>query len=239
MLDSTPQPPCVSVIIPVFNGERYLAEALASVEAQTRPADEILVVNDGSTDRTPQRLAECAGPRLRALHRAHSGIAATRNAGVAQARGEWIAFLDADDLWMPEKLSLQLAAVGQHPGAQIILGGLEQFVSPELTAAERAALAIPHPQSNAPHCGTMLAHRDLFRRVGLFDETLRVGEFIDWFARAREAGEAVLMLPQMLMRRRRHLANSTRQPGAGLTDLARLLKHSLDRRRNATRPPAP
>jgi glycosyltransferase involved in cell wall biosynthesis len=99
--------PTVSVVIPAYNAEAYLREALDSVFAQTRPPDEVVVVDDGSTDRTSE-VAASYGDRVRLLRQPNRGEAAARNAGVLAARGALIAFLDADDTWLPRYLESQL-----------------------------------------------------------------------------------------------------------------------------------
>src|SRR5512143_3730544 len=106
--------PLVSVVMPVYNGARYLRQALESALAQTYRPLEIVVVDDGSTDETPAILAEF-GTRIRALRQPNSGSAAARNAALDAARGELIAFLDADDLWLPQKLAVQVEYLREHP----------------------------------------------------------------------------------------------------------------------------
>lgn len=111
--------PTVSVVIPVWNAARYLPETLRSVLRQTRPPEEIVVVDDGSTDESAA-LAEGFGPTVCVLRQENRGESAARNRGIEAARGEWIAFLDADDLWHPEKLARQLAAVRTHPAVDCV-----------------------------------------------------------------------------------------------------------------------
>jgi glycosyltransferase involved in cell wall biosynthesis len=109
-----------SVIIPVYNGERFLAEALQSVLAQTLPPDEVIVVDDGSNDRTAQIVAEAAAQAavsFQYVYQANQGSAAARSHGVRLARSELIAFQDADDLWSADKLAIQVALLRRHPQA--------------------------------------------------------------------------------------------------------------------------
>src|SRR5262245_16865951 len=127
-------PQSISVIIPVYNGERYLAEALVSVLAQTHPPTEIIVVDDGSTDTTAQ-IAQRYAPRIHYHFRprgAVSGAAAARNHGAYLAQGDYLAFLDADDVWLPDKLRLQMAAFAHDPALDQVFGHVQQFISPEL-----------------------------------------------------------------------------------------------------------
>jgi glycosyltransferase involved in cell wall biosynthesis len=234
MIESTPAP-AISVIIPAFNAGRYLAAAIESVRVQSFPPMEIIVVDDGSTDDTAA-IAEAFGAPVVCHRRPHGGIAATRNFGVGGARGDWTAFLDADDLWVPEKLAWQLALAEKAPDAQLIFGATQQFVSPELAAGEQSRLATPLAKSSAPHIGTMLARREVFAQVGWFDPALQVGEFIEWFARAQDAGVPMATLPEVILQRRRHLTNTTLQQKAALPDLASAMKKILDRRRQSAAP---
>lgn len=220
----------VSVIIPAFNAERYLAAAIGSVLAQTVCPAEIIVVDDGSADGTAS-IAGQFGPPVTCHRRTHSGIAATRNSGIGAAQGNWLAFLDADDLWTPDKLERQLAAAEKDRALEIIFGGIRQFVSPELSGADQLRLAAPLAISTAPHVGTLLARRTVVARVGRFDETLKLGEFIDWFARARDLGVRMLTVPEIVLQRRRHLANTTLQQKDSLTEMVVVMKRVLDRRR--------
>ncbi len=228
----------VSAIIPVFNTARYLAEAIGSVLAQSLPPGEILVMDDGSTDDSAA-VAESFGGRLRVHRLPHGGISATRNAGLARARGEWLAFLDADDVWMPDKLERQLELARAQPETDLVFGAVEEFISPDLSDEERRRVAVPDLPSRAPHCGSMLARRSVFERIGGFDTRLQVGDFIDWFARARDLGLRVGTLPQVLLRRRVHRNNTTRREKHNFAELAGVLKKSLDRRRqqNVNHPP--
>ena len=104
----------ISVVIPAYNSAAQLARALDSVLAQTRPAEEILVVDDGSTDATAE-VARSYGDAVRLIAQANAGAAAARNAGIRAARGTWIAFLDADDEWLPDRLALQTDILDRRP----------------------------------------------------------------------------------------------------------------------------
>lgn len=110
--------PLVSIVLPVYNGETTIAGTLRSIFAQTFSSFELLVIDDGSDDRTVDVVAGFQGDRrLRLIHQANAGQANARNRGIAEARGEWVAFIDADDWWLPQKLELQLAALEAEPEA--------------------------------------------------------------------------------------------------------------------------
>jgi len=115
----------VSVIIPAYNSGPYLTETIESVLRQTYPHREIIVVDDGSTDDTPARVARY-GPALTYIRQAQGGVGAARNRGVAAARGDYIALLDHDDLWVPEKLEVQVEVAARHPASgMLVCDGLE------------------------------------------------------------------------------------------------------------------
>jgi glycosyltransferase involved in cell wall biosynthesis len=116
----------ISVIIPTYNYGRYIGEALDSVVAQTVQPLEIIVVDDGSTDDTPQ-VVGAYGDRIRYIRQENGGVGAARNRGIAEARGEYIAFLDSDDLWLPEKLERQLARYDSDPELGLVHCGVEKF----------------------------------------------------------------------------------------------------------------
>ena len=207
----------VSAIIPVYNGETFLAEALASVAAQSLTELEIIVVDDGSTDRTRDMAQAFGDPRLRYFRQANAGASVARNHGVEVCRGEMLAFLDADDLWTPDKLRLQMASLERGDG-DMIFGNVEEFASPAVTLPGASAV-------------TLLMRRTAFERVGRFNADLRIGEFIDWYARAIDIGMKPAMLPQVLTRRRLHAHNQGRHNRSRMVEYARVMKLVLDRRR--------
>ncbi|MCA9518521.1 MAG: glycosyltransferase family 2 protein [Myxococcales bacterium] len=228
---SAPASPRVSVVIPAWNAARYLGEAISSVLVQGRVVAEIIVVDDGSDDDTAAVALAAAPNRVKVVRAEHGGIAATRNRGVAEASGELIAFLDADDLWTPRKLALQLAALDAEPRA-LVLGQAEEFVSPELGAAARARLAPKPGRMPAMVAGGLLCRREVFDTVGPFDASRAVGEAIDWFARARGLGLREVVLDELVLRRRIHGANFTLTHAADAKrDYLALAKAMLDRKR--------
>jgi len=222
----------VSVIIPVYNAARYLGEALASVMAQSYGAHEIIVVDDGSTDDSAQVARSFP---VHYCRRPHGGPGAARNTGVRRARGGCLAFLDADDLWLPDKLERQMAAMASRPGIDAVFGRVEQFADPGAPAGPAAQLPAAGTRAGL-HAGAMLIRRASFMRVGWFATHWHVGEFLDWYARAVDAGIGIVVLPEVVMRRRVHGNNLTlRSAPAGRADYARVLKAVLDRRK--ARPP--
>lgn len=230
--------PVISCIVPVFNGEAYLRAALDSILAQTYPALDVIVADDGSTDGTAA-IAASYGERLRHVRQNNTGAPAARNLGLQAARGEFIAFLDADDLWHPEKLARQMERFTLRPDLEVSVTHLQNFWIDEL-AVEAESLR-DHPIAK-PQPGyvtvTMVARRAVFDRVGNFNTGLTVGDPMEWFARAIEAGIRIEMLPDTLVYRRMHRHNLSWQSGARRemtaamkASIVRVVKDTLDRRR--------
>jgi len=229
-MERAPGPvPSVSVVIPVYNGERYLGEALESVLAQTVPPMEIVVVDDGSSDGSAAVAARFPG--IQYITQAHAGPGAARNRGVACARGALLAFLDADDLWVQDKLERQIAAFRANPALDMVFGHARQFHSPELDEETKARIAGAGTVLAGYVLGTLLVTRASFDRVGPFPTHTRVGEFLDWYARANDLGLNGLLLPEVTLLRRLHTGNLGTRERDAKADYARVLKASLDRRR--------
>jgi glycosyltransferase involved in cell wall biosynthesis len=216
----------------VFNGEAYLTEAIASARAQGPSLLEIVVVDDGSTDGTAA-VAKSYGAPVRYLHQANAGPAAARNRGIAEARGEVLAFLDADDLWTPERLERQLAPFEADPLVFYTVCMIQNFWIPELEDEARAK-RLQREGAPAPGyvTGGLLARREAFERAGRFDPSLDHGDSMDWFLRARAAGLKEMLVPEVLVLRRMHGANRSRvHAAASREEFLHLLKRQLDARR--------
>lgn len=225
----------VSVIIPVYNGEKYLAEAIESVLAQVYRPVEIIVVDDGSSDRTGD-VARSYSETVRYYYQQNSGCGAARNRGVQRSLGNFLSFLDADDLWVKGKLTLQMRMFETNPEVDLIFGHVSQFYSPDLDQAMRKKVACPEGKMPGYHAGTLLIRRETFLDVGLFDPALQCGEFLDWSFRAKERRLKELLLPDVLMKRRIHSSNmgivkSNTKTANSQVDFIKALKASLDRRR--------
>lgn len=196
----------VSVVMPVRDGERYLAEALDSVLAQSAPPGEVIVVDDGSTDGTAEVIASF-GDRVRSAHQEPRGHAAALNRGIGLATRPWLAFLDADDLWTPNALAVRVARANEPGVPQLVGGRVEQFVSPELTDDERARFRFDPKPSRAQVFGAIIVRRAAFTTVGAVDESLPSASTIDWISRARVAELRVGTVDDVVLRRRLHTSN--------------------------------
>jgi len=222
----------ISVIIPAYNGESFLAEAVASVRAQSLAPDEIIIVDDGSEDGT-EVVIKSLGPDIRSIRQDNGGPAAARNRGLEMASGDLIAFIDADDLWLDGKLKSQARRLRDDATIHLVLGATQrvrQSVNP-LADGQGHNLTPTGPVWMLLHLGAGLFRRAVFDTVGGFDEDLRQGEDVDWFMRARELGVEMGISNKVVQLYRRHDANLT----SDLEDKDRFflaaLKKSLDRRR--------
>jgi glycosyltransferase involved in cell wall biosynthesis len=210
--------PLISCIVPVFNGERYIGEALHSILAQTYRPLEIIVADDGSTDGTA-RVARSFGNRVKYVHQANLGYPEAKNLGLSEARGEFIAFLDADDLWHPSKLERQMARFAEPAPIDLCFTRYQNFWMPELAEEERLNQGQPlcQPQS-AWSISTLLARRTVFDRFGDFHDGTRGIENMTWFLRAAGQGAVIEVLSDILMNRRFNVGSFTRRGKAVLVN---------------------
>ncbi|HRZ77425.1 MAG TPA: glycosyltransferase family 2 protein, partial [Bacteroidales bacterium] len=222
------QRPLISVIMPVYNGEVFIKEAIANILSQGYPALEIIIVNDGSTDRSEEIILglDCD---VRYFRQENAGPAAARNRGIRDASGEFIAFLDVDDLWPEDNLHYLVSEIQQDPGCLVVHGYAQLLQQdPESGAYGYAG----NPGESFPgYIGAGLYRREAFQRVGLFDTMMRFGEDADWFKRASELEIPLKKLEEVTLYVRRHGGNMTQ--GKDLVELnaLKVFKKSLDRRR--------
>ncbi len=216
--------PTISVIIPAWNRKHLIGETLQSICRQTRVPDEIIVIDDGSTDGTAAA-ARAACPTAKILSQENRGLPFTRNRGIATATGDLLCFLDSDDLWLPTKTERQLQTLREDCELEMVFCHTQQFHDDDAARA-----GAPQPGFCA---GTMMARRSAVDRVGPFDADIEVGEFIEWFSRAKARGVRYACLPDCLHRRRIHAQN------LGVTHLDQRLDYvaaaraMLERRRRA------
>jgi glycosyltransferase involved in cell wall biosynthesis len=222
----------ISCIVPVFNAERFLRQAVESILAQTYRPLEIIAIDDGSTD-TSKAILSSYGDQVRYLWQPNAGPSTARNTGIRAAKGEFIAFLDADDLWHADKLARQVARLDARPELDVSVTLIQNFWMPELNEEQqrfrehRRGQALPGYSTV-----TMLARRQLFDRIGLFDSTLKHGDDTEWFMRAEEHGAHIELLSDILVYRRLHANNRSRTWTArSQTEYLMLLKKLVERRR--------
>jgi glycosyltransferase involved in cell wall biosynthesis len=214
--------PWVSVIIPTWNRAHFVSAALSSVLAQTFTDLEAIVVDDGSDDGTAGWATTLADPRVRYVRQANQGAGAARNHGVRLARGRLIGFLDSDDLWSPDKLRLQTGFLKTHPDIDMVFGACVQFGETGHSEASGTPEFSSQPMP-AYSSGTLLIRAEALTPAGEFATQWRVGEFMEWYARAQDAGLLETMLPDVVLRRRVHSGNLTAQMAETRHDYARIL----------------
>jgi glycosyltransferase involved in cell wall biosynthesis len=219
--------PLISVVIPCYNAECWIAATLRSVLSQDWENLEVIVVDDGSADASAS-LVERDFPQVKLLRQKNQGVAAARNHGIKSAAGEWIAFVDADDIWLPGKLKAQWTALGDHPESRLtytawqVWHSTEPEPTPEYLADLENAGGDPtrwrgasgwiYPElllSCAVWTSTVLADKSLFEEVGLFDEQLRIGEDYDLWLRISQV-TPIIRVPKPLALYRAHPASVTR-----------------------------
>jgi glycosyltransferase involved in cell wall biosynthesis len=213
----------VSVVVPVYNGRQFLSEAVASIYAQTAPPDEVIVVNDGSTDDTEELLRRLEADLPESFHwvsRPHRGEASARNTGLGLAHGEFVAFIDHDDRWYPEKLAKQLGQLASEPELGLSFTGYHQTDGATATLVQHAAwdsdpAAVLRRLMRScvvgpPSC--VLARRAALERVPAFDERLSLGcDWLMWLNLAA-AGIRIGYVPEPLFEYRWHGGNLSRGP---------------------------
>lgn len=221
----------VSVIIPVYNYEMYLAEAIQSALDQSFADKEVIVVNDGSSDGS-EDVALGFGDAITYIRQDRGGNGAARNLGVANSRGDYLTFLDADDRWHPTKIEREVALLEADPQLDGVRSLVREFVSPELDDEERQRVRATHDVIPALlHYGTM--RRTAFDRIGGFTTDLQLAVGVDFSARWADAGLRAQLIQEVLVERRLHSSNNWARESTRHSDLAMAVKASLERRRKA------
>jgi len=226
--------PTVSALVPVWNGAAFLAEALDSILVQQPAVDEVVVIDDGSTDESGA-IARGFGPRVRWVAREHAGLAATRNAAIREAQGDLVAFLDSDDLWPPGRLARLVGALEENPDCGIAQGRLQRLVRDDRTSRWE----LVDESWRAPNVSTALIRRAAFAVVGPFDERVAGADDVDWLLRAKECGVREVQVDAITLHYRRHGGNMTNDVATDQKRLLRVLGRAVARRRAAAAPHAP
>ena len=225
--------PLVSVIIPVKNGERFLASAINSVIAQEYKHYEMLVVDGKSTDNT-KKIAQ-SFQKVRYLLQMDEGFGNALNAGIDIAQGELIAFISSDDLWAPNKLSLQVDNFMQHQEIQYTITRVKYFLEEgyEIPPGFRKELLVGDYAGYMPE--TLVVRKSLFDQIGKFNTDLKISADVEWFARAKDQNIPMTIIPEILVYKRVHNANSTLDASKARVlkhELLKSLKYSIDRQKS-------
>jgi hypothetical protein len=230
----------ISAVIPAYNSAAFIADAVGSIRAQTRQVDEIIVVDDGSTDDTATTVQRL-GDGIQYLHQANAGPSAARNRGIEAARGDLIAFLDADDQWTRTKIEQQLAVMEQNPAIALVAGDMAEIDSQDNitvpSVLNKHSLLVcfkdlgnePIPnalalllKTNFIPTGTVLARCAALEEAGGFTTDIRYGEDLELWAKLA-AQHAIACLPEVLMLRRQHGENVTQATEPLLRDLIKVM----------------
>jgi glycosyltransferase involved in cell wall biosynthesis len=225
----------VSVIIPVFNPSMHLAACLQSVFDQTLAAAEVIVVDDGSQNAVlPTVLRHFEQTNLKLITLAHNhGVASARNHGVRAAQGNYLAFIDQDDLWPPQKLQLQVDYLDAHPQIDFVIGRQVYFLSSEQTQIP-PWLRAAHLQTSLPGFlpGTLMIRKSAFESIGYFHEALRAGtDDVDWFFRAKDAKVRSAQLEYDFLYKRIHGENLSQHVANHQRELLRVVATSIARQK--------
>jgi len=229
----------VSVVIPAFNAERFLGEAIESVLAQTYAPLETIVVDDGSSDGTLE-IARAYG-EVTVIEQPNAGPSAARNRGFAASRGDFIAFHDSDDLMTPDKIEVQAGVLIEEPEVGCVLAEQELLIEPGaempfwVEGSKVQTMMPPRPPEleGEPlvHPMTLVVRREVFEQVGGFDQSMRAAEDFDWMLRASEEGIEIARLSDVLLRRRVHADSLTQDAAAARVGLFRAFKSRIERHR--------
>jgi glycosyltransferase involved in cell wall biosynthesis len=222
--------PLVSVVVPVFNCERFLAEALRSIFSQDYRPLEVIVVDDGSTDESAA--VAFTFPEVKLIRQENGGVAAARNAGLAATQGGVIAWLDADDYWLPGKLTAEIRHLAENPSTEITLCHQRAFATP----GDPEPLWLQSPRALKGFSYSLYAsvmRREVFDRIGTFNTALRVGEDFDWYLRAKEAGVRLDILDSIFTCHRARSDSLTENHARTRQETIQVAKLALLRRRAA------
>jgi len=222
----------IAVVIPSFNQAKFIAEAIDSILNQTHPIDEILVVDDASTDNTCQIIRN-QFPSVRLLiNKTNQGPSYSRNCGIAASTSDFVTFLDADDLLPKDKIEWQYDFLIQHPNIDMVAGLGDYFFSDQISKNDqRRAYLEGNPRFNV-NLGAFLLRRNVFDRVGMFAVEMRLSEDQDWYMRTREAGISLHIEEKISLNIRVHDANTTSGISFKNSGFINALRNSIRRREN-------
>lgn len=202
----------ISIIIPAWNAEKYIAEAIGSVKGQEEFELEIIVADDGSSDQTA-KIAEARKVTVARLE--HKGAAHARNAALKLSTSPFIFFLDADDILMPNALSKLYTPFEEDKSLMAVFSRAKDFYSPELSEEERARVKARLDSYGGVLPGCSLLKREVIEQVGLFDESLSSGETVKWLMSMKEKGIKTVEIDEVTLSRRIHMSNTGRKDPKG------------------------
>jgi glycosyltransferase involved in cell wall biosynthesis len=230
--------PRVSVVIPAYNVEPYVREAVESAVAQTVPPHEILVVDDGSTDGTGAVVDALAREHasVRVFHQENGGPAVARNTAIAAATGEFLTFLDADDAMVPDRIETQVGYLLAHPETDVVIGAVERFAE---AGVEFDVAFLRHEigalqRADGANLMAMTARASAFAELGSFDPSYRLSEDYQWLVRAHAREKTIALVPRIVTVRRLHETNVSSAVDDVRNQMFRVLReHIRDQRGDA------
>lgn len=235
----------ISVVIPCFNSERYVLATLRSVLSQGWSDLEVIVVDDGSSDRSAAFVAETY-PTVKLIRQKNQGVAAARNTGIRHATGDWIAFVDSDDIWLPGKLAAQWRALDKSPDARMIYGAWKVWGSIDPEPSPELINALTKEAQDGDRwvgpsgwiytslledcvvwTSTVLAHRSLFDEIGVFDSSMPIGEDYDLWLRASRVTQIIRVSKPLALYRMHNASITRRAPVENYK--GRVIAHAINR----------
>jgi glycosyltransferase involved in cell wall biosynthesis len=202
--------PLVSIVIPVFNGANYLHCAIESALSQSYERVEVIVVNDGSTDRETERIARSYGERIRYYAKPNGGVASALNQGISVMRGEYFCWLSHDDVYLPEKVARQIAFAADNSSAELIGSGFYMIDQHGQRVGKYAPESLGIVQNGRDvmdgwvHGCSLLLSRDVFRKIGMFNEQNQTTQDLEYWLKSVRSGRQIYVLPEPLCERREH-----------------------------------
>ncbi len=218
-----------SVIVPVYNGSRYLAKTLESVLAQEYPDVEVIAVDDGSTDGSAEIIRRF--PAVRYFYQENQGVTVARNNGISRATGEYIAFIDQDDIWTPDKLAVQIDYLEKNPGTGFVLSKSRMFLESGADLPPWLKPSYLEEEHVGFIPGTFLVRRNVLDMVGHYDARYAIASDTDWFSRAMDAGISMHTLPAVLLYKRVHTDNLSNEDDTIREELLKVFRDSIVRKR--------
>lgn len=221
----------ISVIIPVYNAADFLEETLHTVFNQTYQPAEVIIIDDGSTDQTAAIIQNMDYP-IRYIFQENAGSAAACNVGIRSANYDWIAFLDHDDIWHPQKLEQQVALLQEQPNTSVVFSWVDFFYDKKLTATASKKYELPARPMKGFLRSCILFNQSILTKSGRFNEELKVAESIDWLTRVKDTNTMIGMVPEVLTSRRIHGNNTSIQHKSRYIELLTVLRNRIRQKEN-------
>ena len=217
--------PLVSVVIPVYNGEQYLSTALDSVFSQNYHPFEVIVIDDGSVDNSA--VVSQSYERVRYIHQTNQGVPVARNAGIGEARGEYIAFMDQDDVWLPNKLKLQMEYLVAHPKVGYVLAKQRMFLEHGVDHPSWLRTELLNEDHVAFTPSAFLTRKDVFEQIGRYDVGHQTASDVEWFFRAKDRGIVSAIISEVLLLKRVHANNQSNNVDALHREYFKIIRASI------------